>query len=146
LDDELARVRDAMRRPGYRRRLLAGITVEGGITTIRVLRAVESFGPPHPASIRDVADRLGVEHSTASRAVDTAVRAGVLARLPCTDDQRKVMLSMTDEGRDVLARASQQRQDLLSDVTRSWSAHDIEQLVSLLARLNDDFEQTRSHQ
>jgi len=143
LDDELVRIRSAMRRPAYRRRFLEGVAVDGGITTVRVLRSVERLGASQSVSIRDVAEWLGIEHSTASRAVDTAVRAGLLNRLACVDDRRKAVLTLTQSGVAILEKASQQRQDFLSLVTEGWETSEIERLLLLLGRLNDDFEQVR---
>lgn len=140
LDDLLTAVRLAVQRPAYRRRLLRGLDIPGGISTLRMLRAVEILSGPGAPSIKDVAARLAVEHSTASRGVDAAVRSGLLTKQPCTDDQRRARLALTSQGRRVLKKTSARRRELLEDVTEGWPAEDIARLIELLDALRLGFD------
>ena len=140
LDDRLASVRVAIQRPEYRRRLLSGLDIPGGITTLRLLRAVQRLGVEEAPSIRDVATRLAVEHSTASRSVDTAVKAGLLKREACEEDLRRTRLSLTARGRSLLKKGSARRRELLASVTDGWPSEDIDRLVELLDALRLGFD------
>ena len=142
LDDLLMRVRVATQRPEYRRRLLAGFDIPGGIPTLKLLRAVEALedGATAP-SIRDVASRLALEHSTVSRAVDVAVRAGLLTKLPCEQDLRRARLNLTKQGRTLLTRSSRRRQQLVAQVTDGWLEAELDQLVSLLQAICQGFDE-----
>jgi DNA-binding MarR family transcriptional regulator len=140
LDDLLAAVRLAVQRPAYRRRLLRGLDIPGDITTVRLLRAVETLSGSGAPSIKDVAARLGVEHSTASRGVDSAVRSGLLSKQPCTDDQRRARLALTSPGRSVLKKTSARRRELLEDVTEGWPVEDIARMIELLDALRVGFD------
>lgn len=146
LDDLLAAVRVALQRPTYRRKLLSGLDVPGGITTLRLLRAVEYLSVQASPSIGDVATRLAVEHSTASRSVDAAVRSGLLAKQVCAQDQRRARLDLTSQGRTLLKKASARRRELLGDITDGWSAEDIDQLVELLGALRQGFDRLETSQ
>lgn len=140
LDDLLAALRLAVQRPEYRRRMLQGLNVPGGITTLRLLRAVEvlcDYGAP---SIKDVAARLAVEHSTASRGVEGAVRSGLLRKKPCRDDLRRTRLALTAKGRTLLRKAASRRRELLHEVTEDWQADDVNHLVGLLDALKQGFD------
>lgn len=140
LDELLAATRRAVQRPGYRWRLLHGIDLPGGIATLRLLRAVELLGIQGEPSIKDVAARLGIEHSTASRAVDQAVRNGLLTKRGCADDLRRARLTLSASGRAVLAKASTRRRDLLESITEGWSEQDVSRLVQLLQTLLEGFD------
>jgi DNA-binding MarR family transcriptional regulator len=140
LDEVLTAVRLAVHRPGYRQRLLRGLDIPGGITTLRLLRAVETLSRTAAPSIKDVAGRLGVEHSTASRGVDAAVRSGLLTKQSCADDLRRTRLRLSAQGRSLLRKASARRQTLLDCVTEGWPAEDVDRLVELLDALLQGFD------
>jgi DNA-binding MarR family transcriptional regulator len=140
LDDLLTRVRAAIQRPEYRRRLLSGFDVPGGIPTLRLLRAVEVVSSDEAPSIRDVASRLALEHSTVSRSVDVAVRSGLLDKQPCERDLRRTRLQLTTQGSALLRKASRRRRELLGQVTEGWADEDVDRLVELLELLCQGFD------
>jgi len=140
LDDLLASVRRALQRPTYRRKLLSGLDLPGGIAMLRLLRAVEILRVDGAPSIGDIASRLAVEHSTASRSVDAAVRFGLLSKRPCDRDLRRARLELTGRGRSVLRKASTRRRELLAQVTAGWSDADIDRLVEMLDALRRGFD------
>jgi DNA-binding MarR family transcriptional regulator len=140
LDDLVSRVRTVIQRPGYRRRVLTGIDVPGGISTLRTLRVVANFSVDGKPSIKEVATRLGVEHSTASRSIDTAVRAGLLHKSACDRDQRRIRVGLTPSGDEVLAETSERRRALLGDIVADWPDGDVDDLVRLLTELCRGFD------
>ena len=133
-----------MQRPGHRRRLLLGLEIPGGITTVRVLRAVETHYADASPSIGDIAARLAVEHSTASRSVDAAVRHGLLSKHTCEQDMRRTRLKLTARGRSVLSKTSARRRELLGTVTEGWSDQDLARLITLLDALLAGFDRLES--
>lgn len=135
LDELLVDIRAAKQRPEYRRKQLAGLNVEGGIASIRVLRVVERTNDPDP-TIGDVAAQMGVEPSTASRLVDAAVRRGHLTRTMCDEDRRRTRLQLTGDGRRLLAKSSKRRRELLSLVASDLTSDQVETLVDLLGILH----------
>jgi DNA-binding MarR family transcriptional regulator len=125
-----------MQRPAFRRHVFAGLDVPGGAATIRVLRVVEADAS-RPPSIGDVAERLSIEPSTASRTTDAAVQAGFLSRRPGKRDQRQVRLELTAAGRGLLDEVTARRRRVLADATLGWSPRDVDRLNELLERLCD---------
>jgi DNA-binding MarR family transcriptional regulator len=138
LDEALLEIRRLVRRPGYRRRFLDSLHTSTDVGTVRVLRAVERAGDPAPC-VGDVAERLDVDPSTASRLIDQQVTAGYLARTRSPHDRRRTTLGLTDAGRDLLAEVTEVRRDLLAEVTRDWDRAEVTTLVSLLDRLRQGF-------
>lgn len=141
LDERIIALRVYLHGPQYRRLLLTDLAIEGGVGSLRILRAVERrTTTTYVPSIGDIAVELGVEHSTASRSVDNAVKADLLRKAPAADDQRRSQLELTAGGKDVLEATSQRRLTMLAEVTAGWDQSDIDQLAHLLERLQTGFE------
>lgn len=141
LDDLLTRIHVARQRPQWRHRVLGTDSLVSTVSTLRALRAVEHCQDAGGASIRDVADFLAVEHSTASRIVAAVVAAGLLSKSSAADDQRRCALTLTDVGRKELAAVTDRRRDLVADTVADWPDTDVDTLVALLDRLTRRFEQ-----
>lgn len=141
LDELLVRVHTVRQRPGWRRRLIDGQGAVPSLSALRVLRAVEQREKAgQGASIREVADYMAVEHSTASRSVTNAVTAGFLTKTLAADDQRRCVVVLTEHGRRALAAVTERRRELVAQTVRDWPADDVNTLVGLLERLVTDFE------
>lgn len=105
-----------------------GITGAG----LLALRAIERHAPVTPS---DVARRLQIDQSTASRHVATLVEQGFVARDADPDDGRVSWLRVAPAGQDLLDRA---RDVVLNDFDAAltgWSADDRRTLGQLLTRL-----------
>lgn len=57
-------------------------------------------------SLSDVANHVGLTLPSMSRAVDGLVRQGLVAREASSDDRRRVILDLTEEGRRVFRAAA----------------------------------------
>jgi len=140
LDELLTRIHVARQRPGWRRRLLEESGPVTSVTTLRVLRAVERCQQVGGASVRDVAEYMAIEQSTASRTVAAVVASGLLTKTSATDDQRRCVLVLTDVGRKALAEVTDRRRELVAETIADWPDADVDTLVSLLGRLAQRFE------
>jgi DNA-binding MarR family transcriptional regulator len=141
LDELLTRIQLARHRPTWRRRVLDTAGPVTNVSTLRVLRAVEECQRNGgEASIRDVAEFMAVEHSTASRTVAAVVAAGLLTKTSAPDDQRRCALVLTDVGRKSLATVTDRRRDLVAQIVADWPDADVDTLVVLLDRLTERFE------
>jgi DNA-binding MarR family transcriptional regulator len=143
LDDALFDIQRLVRRPGYRARLLAALGSQVEISTVRVLRAVERAGATPPC-IGDIAERLMVDPSTASRFVEQQVEAGYLSRQRHPDDGRRSQLVLTEAGQALLDDVTAARRDLLAEVTADWDPDDLDHLSDLLVLLREGFDQIES--
>lgn len=103
--------------------------------TLRVARAVERLQDPY---VGDVAEGLGIDASTATRLVDRAVKEGYVEKAQDQKDLRRVALRLTNQGGQLLERATRVRRQLLDEVTSEWSSRDLRSLADLLHRLSDD--------
>lgn len=89
-------------------------------------------------TVAGVAAALHVAHSTASRFVSRAERAGVVTRGRSDEDARQVRVCLTAAGADVARRARQVRLDVLHEATARWT----ESERGVFARLLADFAQS----
>ena len=135
IDDQLLRLRQAQSRGEYRARILTGVPHVGSVGSLRVLRAIErAEAEGRSPSIREVAAEVGIEQSTASRAVNETDRRGLTVRQACESDQRRVLLTLTDEGRAAADRATQNRRDIVAEALAGWSPDDVKTLDTLFSR------------
>ncbi len=141
LDELLTRIHVARQRPGWRRRLLEESGPVTSVTTLRALRAVERCQQVGGgASVRDVAEYMAIEQSTASRTVAAVVASGLLTKTSATDDQRRCVLVLTEVGQKALAEVTDRRRELVAETIADWPDADVDTLVSLLDRLAQRFE------
>jgi DNA-binding MarR family transcriptional regulator len=143
LDDLLTRIHVARQRPGWRRRLLDATGPVTSVSTVRVLRAVEQAQlRVGTASVKDVAEYAGVEHSTASRMVAGVVASGLVSKASSTEDQRRCDLVLTESGREALAALTDRRRRAVAELVADWPDADVDHLVMLLDRLAARIEAT----
>lgn len=141
LDELVIRVRLATQRPEWRRQLTRGTVHELTIGDLRVLRSVERRARQGAdVSIGGVAEDIGVEHSTASRAVTAVVAKRLLTKSVSSADQRCTSLALTDAGREALEETTQRRREMVAEVVTDWSSDDLASLLKFLRRLANDLE------
>lgn len=104
------------------------------LSTLLVLEAVAG-APGGEVGIGLVGARLQVRPSTASRLVDRAVAAGVVAKGPSALSGRRASLTLTADGRVLAIRARDFRAARLAALLADWSAADRQALTGLLERL-----------
>ncbi len=68
----------------------------------QALLTVRGFPPQTTVTIGDLAERLRIRHNSAVELVDRLVEAGLLVRSPDPLDNRRVLLSLSEAGADIL--------------------------------------------
>jgi DNA-binding MarR family transcriptional regulator len=91
-----------------------------------------------PVRVSDVAQRLNVALSVASRQVAALERAGYVARDTDPEDGRAHRVSATDAGRTVLEESHRRMVHAFSRALDDWSAKDVKALSESLERLRED--------
>lgn len=97
--------------------------------------ALELLVQQGPLRMRELADGLRVDASTATRTVDRLVRAGLAERRSGGDDARVVVVRPTRLGRARHARSAARARALLTDVLAEFDDHERHQLAELMERL-----------
>jgi DNA-binding MarR family transcriptional regulator len=145
VEELLIRVHGLRRRPRYRQVMAEGTGFEARISTMRILRAVDALVRYGSApSIREVAERLGMEHSNASRAVDECVERKLIVKSPSVIDRRRIELSVTPRGQLAIRRLNERREAVHRRLLRGWDVTEMETLERLLIKLASGYEELTS--
>lgn len=86
-------------------------------------------------TLGDVARRLMVTPAVVTGLIDRLERRGYVRRINSTDDRRRVLLALTDEGRAAAESVTGALQREMSEVLSSFSPNELEQLDRTLAKL-----------
>jgi DNA-binding MarR family transcriptional regulator len=92
-----------------------------------------------PLRVSDVAQRLGVDLSVASRQIASLAAEGYVERREDPQDRRAHLVAVTRPGRKVLRESHRRMVAGFTRVLESWSDDDVNALTSGLERLRDDF-------
>lgn len=106
--------------------------------------ALAIVGLHGPLRVSDVAARLHVDLSVASRQVAALDRAGHVTRTPDRGDRRALVVALTDGGRGVLEDTHRRMVEAFGEALACWSEDEIADLTAGLARLRSDFEPVRA--
>ncbi|KAA1422648.1 MarR family transcriptional regulator [Mumia zhuanghuii] len=88
-------------------------------TQVRTLLLVSSRAAE--TQITDIARALGISVAAAGRAVDQLVGVGLTSRHECQQDRRVRVVTLTDEGRDLVARQLRTKRVALLEIVRDLS-------------------------
>jgi DNA-binding MarR family transcriptional regulator len=134
LDAALGRLRRLWESPRIRQQFHDRLGEVVDPAMARTLWAIDVSECLEP-SVRDVAEQLSVDTSTASRLVDTVVSAGLVERATSAQDRRRAVLRLTPEGSELRLRVQRLRTQLLAERTADWDPADVATLAILLDRL-----------
>jgi DNA-binding MarR family transcriptional regulator len=90
-------------------------------------------------SLSDLADHLGLTLPSVSKLVDGLVKQKLITRRESTTDRRRLTLSLTKDGEDILRAARAATQDHLKDVLRELSADELSAIIRGLTLLQPLF-------
>jgi DNA-binding MarR family transcriptional regulator len=103
----------------------AGITPQQHL----LLLAIRGHASYPDVTIGDIAERLQVRHHSASRLVERGVRRGLLERREDQADRRRVLVSLTEEGRCLLEQISRANRRELSSLESSLFRESLRQAL-----------------
>jgi DNA-binding MarR family transcriptional regulator len=131
IDSFLELIETVARNPHQKDRVLGAAKTRLSGAGLNALRLVARSGP---IAVTDVARRLGVDQSTASRQIKPLEDAGLVSRTSDTADRRVAWLEVTDAGNEVLERIHGLRRADLELVLGDWNATELGRLATLLDR------------
>lgn len=85
--------------------------------------------------VSHLADHLGIAPRSATEVADALEHAGLLTRSPDPTDRRAVLLTLTDAGRQTVARVRDRRRAAADEAVSVLSDHDRAELRRLLEAL-----------
>lgn len=93
-----------------------------------------------PRRVSDIAERVHLDISTVSRQVSALVAQGLVTKVADPSDGRAQMLTLTDDGQQMLTLLRERRNGWLGEVVADWSDADLAAFDCLLTRFADDVE------
>lgn len=108
-------------------------------------RGFTALGVAHrvgPVRVGEIAERLSVDLSVASRQIAALERAGYVVREADPDDRRAQRISITDAGVRVLRESHRRMVEAFEQALAEWSEDELTALATGLDRLRDDFSGT----
>jgi DNA-binding MarR family transcriptional regulator len=119
------------------RKLLASLHGSGARLTPTQLRALDVLHDETQVRVGELAARIGIDETTATRLVDRLAARGVVERRPVEGDRRATLVALTEAG-DVLAEAvGARRQEFFAEVLAALEPAERAELVRLTAKAAD---------
>jgi DNA-binding MarR family transcriptional regulator len=113
------------------------------LTRTLVLNIVQD-SPDNEITVGDVAERLGIDPSVASRMVSDCIGAGYLARAASQRDGRRTVLQLSAEGAATLERFRRHQRAAFEYITRDWPAPERLEFARLLLKYVDAIDALRA--
>jgi DNA-binding MarR family transcriptional regulator len=100
------------------------------------LRVMVILARVEQASLTEVAERLGVNASNASRACDQLVKRRLVRRKEDAQDRRRVVLTLSASGERVVQRVMDRRRELFEEIVAAMPAEHRAALIAALGPFN----------
>ena len=116
------------------RRLLASLHPGAPTLTPTKLRALDVIGEDEGVRVGELADRIGIDETTATRLVDRLEAAGVAERRSAPSDRRVTLVGLTPSGVVLVREVAGRRQRFFCDVLAALEPDERTELVRLTAK------------
>lgn len=83
----------------------------------------------------DLSNNLGVTMGNMTTMLDRLIKEGFAARKQEPDDRRVVGVRLTNKGKDIVAKATKKRQNILLNMLKKLSNKDIETMLKLIEKI-----------
>lgn len=93
------------------------------------------------ASLSELAEHLGVTRATASANTERLVQRNYVERYDNPEERRRVVLNLTEEGKQHLYQTRAQTRAYITDLLSSLTAEQVAQIDEALGLLNEIFEE-----
>ncbi len=98
-------------------------------------RVLERLADEEGRSIGELAQNLSMNPPTMTKLIDRMVAGGLVQRIVDAEDNRRVLVVITDSGLDLHKKLSAKASEFHADLAESFSARETAQLSKLLGHL-----------
>ncbi|MEJ2871239.1 MarR family transcriptional regulator [Actinomycetospora sp. OC33-EN08] len=116
----------------------AQLREDGGLTFVQfqILRRLQ-LAPSGSARMTDLADSIVISRSGLTYQADKLERDGLVARVPSPDDERSVVISVTDAGRALVGTVLPGHEEVVTRMLFEPLSHDADALTRILEPVRD---------
>lgn len=93
-------------------------------------------------SMQQMAETLGTDITTFSRQIQNLIKMGLVEKTPDSSDRRIYVLSLTQEGREILGETKNQMEDYLDDILSKMNTEEREMVKKAFHLFNDKMAQS----
>ena len=123
------------------RRLRSSAYSKGADLPVAQLQALNVLAGAEDLRMSELAERIGVAESTATRLVDRLETAGLVERRTSPPDRRCVVAELTPAGRKMAVELDESRRQFLAELLAMLPAGDRRELIRLFAKLTGAIKQ-----
>ncbi len=109
--------------------------------TVNDMHVIEAIGTEHSKNMSTVAKMLGVTMGTLTISVNSLVKKGYVERVRSEEDRRVVLISLTQQGKDVFAHHQKFHEDMILAITSQLEEEESKVLQTSLSKLNTFFKE-----
>jgi DNA-binding MarR family transcriptional regulator len=131
LADDLSRSWHDLGRVLASRRLLASLHPDAPALTPTKVRALDVIGRGDGVRVGELAARIGIDETTATRLVDRLQAAGLVERRGVSGDRRVTVVGLTPTGAELAGEVARSRQRFFRDVLAALEPEERTELVRL---------------
>ncbi|MGN1318942.1 MAG: MarR family winged helix-turn-helix transcriptional regulator [Lachnospirales bacterium] len=84
---------------------------------------------------KDLVELLGVKGSSVTSIINTMTKSGLIERANCNTDGRKVLINLTEKGREVHCQVEKSLDDIKIGVFDNLTREETEQLLNILLKI-----------
>ncbi|MFH1996165.1 MAG: MarR family transcriptional regulator [Candidatus Omnitrophota bacterium] len=106
-----------------------------GFLTLPQLVVLDLLSGEGSCNMSEVAEALNLTMGAATGAVDKMIELGMIARERSQEDRRVVNVTMTDQGKETIARVNLARRDICNDIFSSLSEDERSQYLGIIGKI-----------
>ncbi|MFV0449071.1 MAG: MarR family winged helix-turn-helix transcriptional regulator [Vibrio sp.] len=103
------------------------------------IHTLEVLGSHGAMRMKELANRLSITTGTLTVQVEKLVQAGLIERQSIEGDRRSVLVTLTQQGKEVFQQHNALHMSLTEELTRRFSAEQQNNLAKMLTLINQEF-------
>jgi len=139
LIDEMVRIPPILHRKLHRdlfKLVLEEVGADVAHHHMMIIRMIQTSGP---MTSSEIGEMLAIARSQMTHSVDRLIRLGMVEREHCTEDRRKVRISLTDKGRLTLERVDKSINNRLKEKLAILSDDELKKLAECFHYIGESF-------
>lgn len=135
-DDYIARAQNALLNTSAKIAEDLRNTEEFGVTETQ-FRVLELLSKNEAHKVTDLAEKMGVKPSAVTTMIDRLANNGLVSRRHDDNDRRAVLLSITEEGREVIRKFEEKCRHVINKYLSHLELNELEALATIYEKMEN---------